>query len=262
MPGILDEIIAHKIQEVEQRKKVIPLELVMEHAKSAAPARDFHAALQRGSGPVRLLAEIKAASPSQGVIRADFDAANIAKQYEHCGASAISVLTDLKYFAGTDAHLQAASQASRLPILRKDFTVDEYQLYESKALGADAVLLMAQVLEPDIYSALLDRATALGLHVLAEGHTTEQIRFLVEIGAQTIGINNRDFTTMHVSLETTLRNRHWIPEDRVVVSQSGIFTRSEVEQLEQVGVDAIQVGTSIMQQGDVKKQLHHLLGND
>ncbi|MBD3266065.1 indole-3-glycerol phosphate synthase TrpC, partial [bacterium] len=250
----------HKKQEVEQRKTRVPREILQESIKKTSASRNFHTALKRENGPVKLLAEIKAASPSQGVIRGDFDPAEIAKSYESCHAAAISVLTDEKYFSGSDRHLQAAKAATSVPILRKDFTIDEYQLYESKAIGADAVLFMAQVLDRETYANLLEKARALDLHVLAEGHTPEQIQFLVEVGADTIGINNRDFTTMQVDIQTTIQNRHLIPADRVVVSQSGIFRREEVILLENAGVDAIQVGTSIMLQDDVEVQLKQLLG--
>ncbi len=263
MQGILIEIIEHKRAVVEARKMQCPRESLIEQAASAPPCRDFHAALKRQpNGPLNLLAEIKAASPSAGAINTDVDAAETARLFEDCGASAISVLTDLKYFSGTDQHLKDAKAAVSLPVLRKDFTIDEYQLYESRAIGADAVLLMAQVLTPDRYRALYDKAYELGLHVLAEGHTVEQIEFLACIGAETIGINNRDFDTMNVDLDTTLTRRHLVSEDQVVISQSGIFTREDVMRLETIRVDAIQVGTSIMKSGDIKQQIAHLLGED
>lgn len=262
MATILQEIIEHKICEVEARKQAVPIETLRDKAANTPPARDFQSYLRRGRGPVKLLAEIKAASPSSGTIRKDFDPARVAALYETCGAAAISVLTDGKYFAGSDEHLIAARAAVSLPVLRKDFTVDEYQLYESKAIGADAILLMAQVLDHRTYESLLRKAEELGLHVLAEGHTKEQIEFLVSIGAKTIGINNRDFETMTVDIETTLQRRDLIPSGRVVVSQSGIFHRGEVLRLENIGVDAIQVGTSIMKDNDIQQQIHRLLGID
>ncbi len=260
MPTILEEIIAHKKTEVEQRKKERPIERLQELAQEAPLTRDFHSALRRENNGVKLLAEIKAASPSKGTIREDFDPAQIAALYETSGAAAISVLTDEKYFAGSDAHLQAAWKAVTLPILRKDFTIDEYQLYESRAIGADAILLMAQVLDRDTFKQLLEKAYELGLHVLAEGHTGEQIDFLVSTGARTIGINNRDFTTMKVDINTTLIHRNRVPNNRVLISQSGIFTRQETLRLEEAGVDAIQVGTSIMGDEDIEKQIKTLMG--
>ncbi len=258
--GILEEIIEQKRQEVEERKRVRPLEILVGALSTAEKTRDFHSALKRKEGPVKLLAEIKAASPSAGTIRESFNPREIASLYESCGASAISVLTDTKYFAGTDEHLQQARAAVSLPVLRKDFTIDEYQLYESRLIGADAILLMAQVLDQERYADLLQKAEELGLHVLAEGHTPEQIQFLVSIGAKTIGINNRDFRTMTVDIENTLRNRELVPGDRVLVSQSGISKREEVLLLQQAGVDAIQVGTSLMQNENMRGVLKELRG--
>lgn len=263
MARILDEIIASKRAEVEQRKAETPLRDLEARCESMPPVRDFRAALHRADGePVRLLAEIKAASPSTGTIRDTFDAAQVASLYEQAGSSAISVLTDLKYFSGTDQHLQEARSATTRPVLRKDFTIDEYQLVESRAIGADAILLMAQVLSPDEYESLYRKAYELGLHVLAEGHSEDQLTMIASIGAQVVGINNRDFETMNVDLNTTVSRRHCIPEDRVLVSQSGVFSREDVERLEAVRIDAIQVGTSIMKDGDMRGQIDRLLGRD
>lgn len=260
LQGILREITEHKKTEVEARRRAVPPESLIERAAGMPPARDFAAALRRGGGPLKLLAEIKAASPSEGTIRADFDPAAVAKLYEEAGASAISVLTDAKYFSGTDEHLQAARAAVSLPVLRKDFTIGEYQLYESRAIGADAVLLMAQVLEEDAFISLYQKAAELGLGVLAEGHTRAEIEFIVSMGAEVIGINNRDFNTMTVDIETTLRLRDAVPADRALVSQSGVSRREEAARIAAAGADAIQVGTSIMREGDMRAQLDRLFG--
>ncbi|MBI1388081.1 MAG: indole-3-glycerol phosphate synthase TrpC [bacterium] len=259
MKGILVEIIEHKRAEVEERRRSVPLETLRRRAAEAPPCRDFTTALRRTNG-LKLLAEIKAASPSAGTLRDEFDPAEYASAFYQSGASAISVLTDFKYFKGTDSHLVAARQATPLPVLRKDFTIDEYQLVESRAIGADAVLLMAQVLAPDDYKRLYDLARELGLYVLAEGHTPEQLEFLVSLGAETIGINNRDFETMTVDLNTTVERRAIVPLDRVLVSQSGVFTRDDVLKLETVRPDAIQVGSSIMRHGDAAEQIALLMG--
>ncbi|MFB3786565.1 MAG: indole-3-glycerol phosphate synthase TrpC [bacterium] len=260
MKGILAEIVENKKQEVERRKQVRPLEELIEASKTMPPARDFHAALRRGGGPMRLLAEIKTASPSTGTIRADIDPGAIAALYESCGAAAISVLTDARYFNGSDAHLEEARAAVSVPVLRKDFTIDAYQLYESRVIGADAVLLMAQVLSGEVFAMLYRQARSMGLQVLAEGHTPEQIEFLVSLGAEVIGINNRDFETMTVDIQTTLKNRALIPPDRVLVSQSGVSRREDVIRLEEAEVDAIQVGTSLMRNQNIRKQLAELMG--
>ncbi|MGC9329178.1 MAG: indole-3-glycerol phosphate synthase TrpC [Candidatus Hinthialibacter sp.] len=260
LKGILADIVEHKMYEMAERKKACSIERLMRDIETMPPARDFRSALQRSGGPLKLLAEIKAASPSAGAIRGDFKAADIASLYENGGASAVSVLTDQKYFSGADEHLQAAHAAVSLPVLRKDFTIDEYQLYESRALGADAVLLMAQILTEGTYADLYRKARQLGLHVLAEGHTQEQIRFVVSIGAEVIGVNNRDFDVMTTDLQTTLQCRSLVPPDRVLVSQSGICTREDVIPLDKAGVDAIQVGTSLMKDDDIKGQIDRLLG--
>lgn len=261
MTGILDEIIANKQAEVAERKSRTPLAELIKRIETAAPCRDFEAALRRKQGErINLLAEIKGASPSTGVMMESFDPAEIARLYEDSGAAALSVLTDKKYFAGTDEHLRQARAATSLPTLRKDFTIDEYQLYESRALGADAVLLMAQVLSPMKFEKLYRKAYELGLHVLAEGHTSDQIEFIASIGAEIIGINNRDFTKMTIDLRTTLHLRHLIPRNRVVVSQSGVSTREQVIQLDEADIDAIQVGSSLMKSGDMKQLIGELMG--
>lgn len=260
MPGILQEITANKHQEVVHRKELCSVDALMQSMECLKPTRNFCTALKRKGSHVGLLAEIKAASPSSGAIRAEIDAAEIAALYEECGANAISVLTDEKYFAGTDAHLQLAKSAVTLPVLRKDFTVDDYQIFESRALGADAILLMAQVLDRPTFESFYKKARQTGLYVLAEGHTSEQIRMIVDIGADVIGINNRNFDTMQTSIETTLSLRELVPPDRVLVSQSGIATREDVLRLQDAAVDAIQVGTSIMQTRDMKSQIDALMG--
>lgn len=263
MTRILDEIIAHKRTEVEARRQRISQHELEARLRDLPPVRDFRSALKRKAGEsTRLLAEIKAASPSTGTIKSECDAGSIAMLYEEAGASAISVLTDTKYFAGTDDHLRQARDATALPVLRKDFTIDEYQLYESRVLGADAVLLMAQVLSRTGYENLYRKAYELGLHVLAEGHSEPQLCMIADIGAQVVGINNRDFDTMNVDLETTVSRRSCIPDDRVLVSQSGVFSRADVLRLESVAIDAIQVGTSIMKEGDMRTQIDRLLGRD
>ncbi len=259
MPGILEEIIANKKTEIFYRKELCSIHALMQSPACVNPTRNFRDALRRDGKTVKLLAEIKAASPSAGTIKRNIDAAEIAHTYELNGADAISVLTDEKYFAGRDEHLQLARAAVTLPVLRKDFTIDEYQIYESRALGADAILLMAQVLDKDTYQSFYQTAKSLGLYVLAEGHTRNQIEMIVDTGAEVIGINNRDFDTMETSIDNTINLRDIVPPDRVLVSQSGISTREDVLRLQDAGVDAIQVGTSIMQNPDMKSHLKTLM---
>ena len=249
--SILDEIVAHKRREVEERMAAVPLETLWRKAESAPPPRDFAGALHRGPGePVRVLAEIKAASPSHGLIRQIIRPGSIARAYESSGASALSVLTDQRYFAGCDVHLTEARAATNLPTLRKDFTLTEYQIWEARAIGADAVLLMAQILEQAEIGLFLDRTHRLGMVALVEGHEAEEIDTILHTGAVLIGVNNRDFRTMKTDIQTTLRLRDRIPADRVLVSQSGISQPDQVRVLSGAGVDAIQVGTALMEDSD------------
>ena len=260
--SILDEIVAHKEQELKERMASCPLTMLQAKVESGLPPRDLLTALRRGPGePVRVLAEIKSASPSRGTIQGEIDPAAIARAYELSGAAALSVLTDWNYFSGTDAHLIQARAATTLPTLRKDFTIHEYQVWEARAIGADAVLLMAQILEQEEIEKYLSLAHELGMTALVEGHEPEEIEQILRTGARLIGINNRDFRTMKTDLKTTLRLRQRIPSDRIVVSQSGISKPSEVRQLSEVGVDAIQVGTSLMEGGNPAGRLTALRGS-
>ncbi|MFH1743755.1 MAG: indole-3-glycerol phosphate synthase TrpC [bacterium] len=258
--SILDEIVAHKKQNVDERALALPLNKVQSMLKSASPVRDFLKALRRTSGePVRVLAEIKAASPSRGTIRAGIDPGAIARAYESAGASALSVLTDQRYFAGFDNHLIEARTATSLPTLRKDFTIDEYQIYEARSLGADAILLMAQILEQHEIERFLDLTHRLGMVALVEGHDHDEIDTILRSGARLVGVNNRDFRTMTTDIQTTLRLRDRILPDRILVSQSGITEAGQVKQLSEARVDAIQVGTSLMEGDDPVGKLASLL---
>lgn len=258
--SILDEIVAHKRREVEERMAAVPLDALRRRAELASPPRDFLGALRRKPGEtVRLLAEIKAASPSHGTIHQTIDPGPMARAYETGGASALSVLTDKRYFAGSDNHLIEARGATNLPTLRKEFTLDEYQIWEARAIGADAILLMAQILEQHEIEQLLDYTHRLGMVALIEGHEPEEIDTILRTGAVLIGINNRDFRTMKTDIRTTLRLRDRIPAGRVLVSQSGISESDQVRQLSRAGVDAIQVGTALMQGGDLAQSLALLL---
>ena len=258
--SILYEIVEHKRHEVEERKSAYSVENLQAKAQSCFPPRDFLTSLNRRPGQaLRALAEIKLASPSRGTIRQDIIPSAIAQAYESAGASALSVLTDEKYFAGNDNHLVKSRAATRLPTLRKDFTIDEYQIWESRVLGADAILLMAQILEPDAIRRLLELAHQLDIVALVEGHEADEIDAIVETGAQIIGINNRDFRTMETDIQTTLRLRERVPEDRIVVSQSGITEPEQARELSKAGVHAIQVGTSLMEHEDPGAKLATLL---
>ena len=229
-------------------------------ASGAAPVpRDFRAALA-GPGPIRLIAEIKKASPSAQVIRADFDPALIAQTYEKHGAACLSVLTDGPFFQGRLPHLTQARAAVAIPVLRKDFLIDEYQVVEARSAGADAVLLIAEVLDDLMLGRLLERARQLGMAALVEFHDAANLDRVLASGADLIGINNRDLNDFTTNLEHTLRLRDRVPPDVVLVSESGIRTRQDVERLEAAGISAILVGESLMRAADIGLAVDRLLG--
>ena len=255
---ILDEILAHKREEVSAAKLANPLERLQRMPGYARPTRSLRAALS-ARGPV-VIAEVKKASPSKGVIRQDFDPVAIAKVYEDSGASCLSVLTETKYFKGDLAYLGSIRKAVGLPLLRKDFIVDSYQVYEARAAGADAILLIAACLERRQLEDLLGLAGELGLDVLVESHTAAELDKTLLAGGRIVGINNRDLSSFTVSLDTTFGLLKDIPADRTVVSESGIGTRDDVARLEQAGVDAVLVGESLMREKDIGKKVKELLG--
>jgi indole-3-glycerol phosphate synthase len=258
---ILDQIIAYKKGELAETKRRETLADIKARAADAGPTRGFGAALAEGDG-IRLIAEVKKASPSKGVIRQDFDPVAIAQVYASAGASCLSVLTEKKYFQGDLAYLASIRQAVGLPLLRKDFIIDEYQLFEARAAGADAILLIAACLERRQMEDYLGTATQLGLGVLVESHTGKELDNALLAGAMIVGINNRDLSSFHVSLETTFDLLKDIPDDRTVVSESGIRTRDDVMRLRQAGVDAILVGESLMREKDIGRKVKELLGTN
>ena len=256
---ILDDIIVNKKEELAETKRRIPLVDIKRRAADAGPTRGFGSALD-GHGEIRLIAEVKKASPSKGVIREDFHPVNIAESYEKSGASCISVLTEEKYFQGSLAYLGEIRKAVGLPLLRKDFIIDEYQLFEARAAGADAALLIAACLERQQLEDYIGIAKQLGLDVLVESHTYKELDRSLLAGAMLIGINNRDLGTFAVNLQTTIDLMKDIPDDRTVVSESGIRTHEDVVRLQQAGVDAILVGESLMREKDIGKKVKQLLG--
>ena len=260
MPNsILDEIVATKRREVLEAKKRMPIEELEAQAAEAPPARDFRAALE-GPGPIRLIAEVKKASPSAGVIRADFDPVAIARIYQAHGADCLSVLTDVPYFQGHLSYLARVRASVAIPILRKDFLIDEYQVVEARMAGADAVLLIAEILDDDRLSALLARARSLGMSALVEIYEESNLDRVLAAGADLVGINNRDLSRMVTDLEHTFRLRPRVPEGVLLVSESGIRGRPDVERLEAAGVDAILVGESLMRSPDIGRAVDELLG--
>jgi indole-3-glycerol phosphate synthase len=257
---ILDEIVAHKHEEVAVRKREVPLSELEERMALAAPPRDFRAAL-RASG-ISLIAEVKRASPSKGDILPGVDAVDIAAAYEQAGARAISVLTDHRFFKGSLDDLSSVHRAVALPCLRKEFIVDPYQVYESRAAEADAILLIVRILPDELLRDLYQLARALRLAVLVETHSADEIERALKVGAHTIGINNRDLDTLAIDINTTLELRKRVPGGNTLVSESGIHTRDQVRRLEDGGVDAILVGESILTSGNPRAKIRQLLERD
>lgn len=259
---ILDEILAHKRTEVAERQRVRSLDSLRALAEACGPARGFADALENKllAGAAGVIAEIKKASPSKGVIREDFDPVSIALSYAEGGAACLSVLTDERYFQGHDEYLQAARAAVDLPVLRKDFVVDAYQLFEARAMGADCVLLIAAALDAGRLKALHETATTLGLDVLVEVHDGEELESALEIEPRLIGINNRNLKTFETRLETTYGLLPAIPDGVTVVTESGIANRADVAAMRQRGVHCFLVGEAFMRAPDPGKALAEMFG--
>lgn len=262
---ILDRILESKQAEVESRRLVRSLEEVRSAAAAAPPARDFAAALRRNaSGMPAVIAEVKKASPSKGVIRSDFDPEAIASAYQCGGASAISVLTDEQYFLGSLDYLMRVRARVDLPVLRKDFLIDEYQVFEARAAGADAVLLIAAALDEQTLARLMTAAAGVGMACLVEVHDEDELSVAVGSGSGLIGINNRNLYTFEVNLETTAKLMQslgsMVCERHItVVSESGIFTKQDVRALGEMGVDAVLIGEALVREHDIEAALKELL---
>ena len=256
---ILDKICAHKRDEVDKRKATIPREQLEEAIEQARPPRSFRLAVRQPG--VSLIAEIKRASPSKGVLLTDVDPVELAAAYEAAGARAISVLTDHEFFQGSLDDLTTARQNVGVPCLRKDFVIDEYQIYEARAAQADAILLIVRVLSDQQLTDYLDLAGVLGMGVLVETHEADEIARALNAGAVTVGINNRDLETFEVDINTTLELRKLVPGGIGLVSESGIHTREDVRRLDDGGVDGVLVGQALMTSGDVRGKIRELLGD-
>lgn len=258
---MLEQIIADKKKEVYQRKLAIPLEVLQSKGKGLNQPRSFGKALKIPQ-KISIIAEIKKASPSKGIIREDFDPPGIAKCYEKCGAAAISVLTDKKYFQGDVAFLEKVRASSSLPLLRKDFIIDSYQIFEARLAGADAILLIAKVLSDKELRALSSIAFDLGLDILLEVHDQQELDRALKVDEAIIGINNRNLKTFQVDLTTTAQLFPLIPKDRVIVSESGIRKPQQLQYLNQLGVDAVLVGEAFMASGDIAQAFQDLISYD
>jgi indole-3-glycerol phosphate synthase len=257
---ILDRILVHSQEELARRKRALPLAELRTMALDRMPALDLAAAL-KGEG-IKVIAEVKKASPSKGLICADFDPVSIAKEYARSGASAISVLTETKYFQGSLDYLRDIGDSlgdKKVPLLRKDFLFDRYQIYESRAFGADGLLLIVAVLSKDQLQDLLGISRELKMKCLVEVHNEAEATIAVDSGAEIIGINNRNLTTFDIDLSTTGQLRPLIPADRIVVSESGISTHSDIDELKKAGIDAVLIGETLMRARDKAAMLRELL---
>jgi indole-3-glycerol phosphate synthase len=255
---ILDRILAAKRADLEAEKLRLPMRRAIELA-NAAPAPHRFADALRQPGRINVIAELKRASPSRGPIQPGADPEQVARAYERAGASAVSVLTDERFFLGSPQHLQQVRRAISLPLLRKDFVFDEYQVYRSRALGADALLLIARVLERRLLTTLIGVSRSLEMDALVEVHSEEDLDKAVACGAAVIGVNNRDLGTMTASLETSLRLAPHLPADALRVSESGIETREDLERLAAAGYHAFLIGERLMREADPGEALRALI---
>ncbi|HIJ52748.1 MAG TPA: indole-3-glycerol phosphate synthase TrpC [Planctomycetes bacterium] len=267
MANILDKIIADKRAEVSYRQSQKSLEQLKEEVRSLRKCRNFYKAVTRpNSRGINVIAEVKKASPSAGLIRKDFEPVSIAKTYKKCGADAISVLTDEKYFQGRLEYIKQISDVVDLPVLRKDFIIDLWQLYESRAAGADAILLIAEALKPGELMDLMIAAAELTLTVILEVHRADTllaVRSLIGFpkkGYSVLGINNRDLATMEVDLNTTTRLAELLDNTNELVAESGIKSRADVKKLKSVGVRAVLVGQVLCASADIEEKFAELFG--
>ncbi len=258
MPTVLDRIVAKKREEIAFAKTRRDLQSLQEGAVHGPEIRDFLSAL-RGYEYVRLIAEVKRASPSKGMIRPQFEPTDIALAYEAGGAAAISVLTDEPFFQGRLDYLTSIRSKVAIPVLRKDFILDDYQVYEARVAGADAVLLIAECLEGDELKRLYDLVQGLGMTALIELYHPQHLDRVLATGTQLVGVNNRDLHTFAVELDHVIQLRKEIPSDITVVAESGIFTAADVELIHLANIQAMLVGESLMRQADVRQATINLL---
>jgi len=254
---ILREIVSYKKKRVAEKKEKIPLAKLKDRIDTLPPARDFKGAISL-PGKISLICEIKRASPSSGLILRDFHPKKIAQIYDKNGAAAISVLTEDKYFQGDVLHLFSVKQSVNIPILRKDFIIDEYQLYESRAFGADALLLIASILDGARISQFVKITKNLGMEALVEVHSGEDLEKVLSTPAEIIGINNRNLKDFTVDLNVTKELRKKIPREKIVVSESGIKTREDVLLLKNTGINAILIGQVLLESEDIGRKLEEL----
>lgn len=260
---ILDDIIEAKKLTVEVAKEEYPLEGLKDRLKTFPPTRDFEAAIsyrEGGKDRIRIIAEVKRASPSKGMIREYFVPAEIARGYFESGAAAISIITEEKFFKGKLEYLSGLRWNMRVPLLRKDFIFDDYQVYESRVAGADALLLIVAVLGKERLRELLELTYRLGMSALVEVHDEAELETALDAGARIIGVNNRDLKTFKTDINTTIRLAPYVPRDRVLVSESGINTHEDILKLREWGVEAFLIGEALMREENFRKKLKELRG--
>lgn len=260
MTDILQKILARKHEEIVQRSRVRSLESVRARAEGQPPTRGFVQAIKRrhAAGEAAVIAEVKKASPSKGLIRKDFDPAAIARSYDAGGAACLSVLTDVDFFQGSNLHLGEARAACALPVLRKDFIVDPYQVYEARMIGADCILLIVAGLEDGPMVEMANLAHELGMDVLMEVHDIDELERALQTDCELVGINNRNLRSFEVSLETSTALKAAVPGDRIAVTESGIGTRQDVARMRGAGIDTFLIGESFMRQADPGAALSRL----
>jgi len=259
-PDILKKIIQRKQEEIAERQSNVALAEQQQRSSDAGPVRGFVEAIKHrlAQSQPAVIAEIKKASPSKGVMRENFQPAEIAQSYEKGGASCLSVLTDIDFFQGSDEYLQQARSACSLPVLRKDFMIDPYQVYEARAIGADCILLIVAALTDEQMHELNDLAQQLGMDVLVEVHDAAELQRALALNTTLIGVNNRDLRSFTTSLDTTLNLLATVPDDRIVVTESGIHTPQDVKLMRENGVNAFLVGEAFMVAEDPGEKLHEL----
>jgi indole-3-glycerol phosphate synthase len=254
----LQRILEHKRQEMAERKALLPLPELKRRLKEGPPPLNFERAIR--SRHEALIAEVKRSSPSRGRIREDFDPVAIARIYEESGAAAISVLTEQRFFEGHDSFLRQVRNSVSIPLLRKDFIIDPYQIYETRFLGGDAILFIARALDSGLLGEFLRLSSELGLSSLVEIHDEDDLEKAVSAGARMIGINNRDLSTFFTDLETSIRLAPLLPKEVAVISESGIRSRRDIERLRAAGVHGFLVGETLMTAGDITRKIKELLG--
>ena len=259
---ILDTIVRHKKKELKELKSLRSLTVLKREVSALPKFRASFAAALKKKGPVSVIAEIKRRSPSKGLLCRDFDPVSIAGEYQRSGAAALSVLTDKKFFGGSARILRQVKKTCRLPILRKDFTVDEYQVYEARLIGADAILLIARILSKTALKRFYKLATSLGMDVLFEVHDARELKKILPLKPRLVGINNRDLSDFHVDLNVTEKLAPMIPAGCLIVSESGITGREDLKRLRTAGVRSVLVGETLMRQKSPGTALKRLLGKD